>query len=338
MTVAVRWPAEGALGYRVWAAVPYRPEEWPGCLPSAQREHAGLVRALVASGAKVTVLVPDEAEREAAMRRLGAAADAVEWRLLPYGDAWLRDTMPLVLQDASGTSQVALALRFDGWGGKFCIAGDVELAPRAADALGLPLRRLPLVGEGGCVETDGEGTLLASRTSLLQRNPGLHAEALGARLGAALGMERVIWVDGRLSGDHTDGHVDTLARFAEPGRLLLAQPAPDGHDAGVLEGLWRALEGRRDARGRSIRVEPLPSPGRLEGPDGAPLPGSYLNFLLAGDAVLLPLYGVASDEAALEAVAAAFPTRRVLGVPCRVLLRGGGAVHCLTMGVGGEAR
>ncbi len=338
MRVSARWPDEATLGAGVWAAVPFRPEEWPGHLDAARREHAGLLRALVWSGARVTALVPSEAEQEAARRRVGEEAEAITWRRLPYGDAWLRDTMPLLLCEPKGRPIRAVSLRFDGWGGKFRIEGDAELAARAAGALGLPLWASPLIGEGGCLETDGEGTLLASRTSLLHRNPALHAEALGARLSRALGMERVIWVDGRLSGDHTDGHVDTLVRFAGPGRLLLAVPAPDGHDAAVLERLWRALEGARDARGRRLRVEAMPSPGRIEGPEGEVLPGSYLNFLLAGEAVLVPCYGVAADEAALDALATAFPTRRVLGVPCETLLGGGGAVHCLTMGVGADVR
>ena len=335
---ALRWPDEAALGTEVWAAVPFRPEEWPGAFEPARHEHAGLLRALVASGARVVALVPSDSEREAACRRMGEAAEAVRWLRQPYGDAWLRDTMPLVLHDAAGTPAAAVTLRFDGWGGKYLIEGDADLAERAARLLELPRRALPLRGEGGSLETDGEGTLLASRTSLLARNPGLHHDALAERLLRALGAERLLWVDGQLRGDHTDGHVDTLARFAGPGRLLLAEPPPDGHDAAVLEGLWRRLDGVRDARGRALRLLAVPSPGRLTGPRGEVLPGSYLNFLLAGDAVLVPQYGAWADELALQALADAFPARRVLGVPARALLSGGGAVHCLTMGVGGAAR
>ena len=303
-------------------ALPYREEEWPD-LPAARAEILALAAA-IGRTEPVSLLVPPG---EAAPENLPAGVRPVP---APYGDAWTRDTGPLVaLKDGA---PVALAFTFDGWGGRYLMEGDAALAAWLADAEGLPLHRSPLVGEGGGLELDGRGTLLATRDSWLRspRDNPTDEATLTAALASFLGVDAVIWLDGALRNDHTDGHIDTLARFVRPGEVVVMEPEAGDPNAPVLRALAQQLERARDAEGRPLRVRRIPSPGAVVDREGALLPASYVNYYLANAQVLVPTYGVPADDAACAALADLFPARQVTPVSARALLQGGGAVHCVT--------
>ncbi|MEM1418932.1 MAG: agmatine deiminase family protein, partial [Myxococcota bacterium] len=305
------------------AETPYRDAEWPD-LPAARAEILALAAA-IARTEPVFLLVPPDAP---APPELPPGIRPVPAR---YGDAWTRDTAPLVARDEAG-APVALAFTFDGWGGRYLMAGDAELGAWLAETRGLPVRRSPLVGEGGGIELDGRGTLMATRDSWLRSpraNPRDEA-ALTASLASFLGVRAVIWLDGALRNDHTDGHVDTLARFVAPGEVVVMAPERGDPNEGTLTSLASQLEGARDAEGRLLRVSRLPSPGEVRDAEGALLPASYVNYYLANEQVLVPAYGVPADAAARSALEALFPHRRVTSIPARAILGGGGAVHCVT--------
>jgi agmatine deiminase len=332
-------PAEWSPHAATWLAWPSAEDLWRENLVPAQRAFVELCRTLAdpdpATGAprgeRIELLVPDEAARRAAMRALEALSPRVH--LIPFGDIWLRDTAPIFVHAAEGGATIASCFEFNGWGGKYVLPGDAEVAGRVAAAAGSRKETHPWVLEGGSVEVDGEGTVLTTRQCLLNanRNPTLDQATIEARLRDALGVEKVLWLSEGLANDHTDGHVDTIARFVAPG--VVACMAPDGEDdpnAAVLRRIAQELEAMTDARGRALRVVRVPSPGRVTGEDHEILPASYVNFYIANRTVAVPTYGSPRDAAAVEAIAALFPGRRAVGIDARAVLTGGGAFHCIT--------
>jgi agmatine deiminase len=206
------------------------------------------------------------------------------------------------------------------------------VARTIADRLGLPVFVPGIVLEGGALETDGAGTLLVNERCLVdeKRNPGLGRAAVEAALRAYLGIETVLWVGGELAGDDTDGHIDQLARFVAPGRVLAARQ-PDRLDPNhaPLEANLDLLRSSVDAQGRRLEVIPVDIPARFAFA-GTQLPASHLNFLVANGVVVVPVFGGPTDEPALRTLEDCFPGRRIAPVDCRELVRGRGNVHCIT--------
>src|SRR4051812_3441546 len=337
-----RMPAEWELHDAVWTAWPHDPDQWLEGLEPPQRALMAMVAAIVdvddgrPRGERVELLVRDAGDEAAARALLGPAVAGVRFHRARYGDVWLRDTGPIFVTRPGGAGEpgelAAARFQFDGWGGKYLMPGDPEVAGHVAARTGVRGAAFDFVLEGGAVEVDGEGTLLTTRQCLLggARNPGLDPRALEARLGWALGAERVVWLDRGLANDHTDGHIDTLARFVMPGVAACMEPAPGDPNRDALAGILADLAAARTAGGDRLEVVTVPSPGAVEDAAGNLMPASYMNFYIANTVVVVPTYGVAADDAAVRAIAAMFPTRRVLGVPGKPVLVGGGAFHCTT--------
>jgi agmatine deiminase len=323
-------PAEWAPQKAIWTAWPADPEQWNGDLEGPRRDVAGLVRALASSNRVKLVVSGTEAEASA-RTALGGVAEIVPAR---YGDIWLRDTGPVFATTEDGP--LALRFRVNGWGGKFDLPGDDTVGDDLARLAGVATRKFDFVLEGGAVEQDGQGTLLATRETLLNPNRNGWSEAQAeSALHDAFGVRKIIWLDQGLLNDHTDGHVDTVARFVAPGRVVCQSPAGDDDpNAKVLEAVARVLEGATDASGRKLAVIRVPSPGLLIDADGEIAPASHVNFVIANGVVVVPTYGTLSADRALEALQAVFPDRKVFGVDSRALLgsgdAGGGSFHCIT--------
>jgi agmatine deiminase len=319
-------------------ALPHLAHEWGPDLDEALQEWAGLCRAIAdpdpatgeARGETLEVCVPDASNERLARQLLGDLP--ARFHQLAYGDIWLRDTAPLLMAAPEEPGCLAVRFRFNGWGGKYDMPGDADLAERLTGALGCRSEAVDLVCEGGALEVDGEGTCLTTRQCLLSpaRNPGLGEAEVTERLMGALGVTRVLWLDGMLDNDHTDGHIDTLARFVAPGRVVCAEPAPDDPNHATLTSLAQQLRDARDARDRPLEVLPIPSPGRVMDRQGQVMPASYCNFYIANTTVVVPTYGVPQDGDAVRAIGAFFPGRRAVGAPSRAILTGGGAFHCIT--------
>ncbi len=330
-----RIPAEWEPHEAVWLAWPSHRELWEGDLDAAREEHAALCAAIAdvredgRRGEEVQILVRTDEDRRTC-ERATAGTGAVLHRC-PYGDIWLRDTGPIFAHGAHG--MVANIFGFNGWGGKYELDGDRGVAPFVASVSQAAPVRHAFVLEGGAVELDGDGTVLTSRSCLLNpnRNGTLDEAEAEARLAELLGVTRVLWVSDGLLNDHTDGHIDTLARFVNPGRVLCMVPnGKDDPNAAVLEQIIDELAGEKDARGRRLEIVTLPSPGRIESDDGEILPASYVNYYVGNSSVVVPTYGVDSDAEAVARIARCFPERRVVGCPARTILKGGGAFHCIT--------
>ena len=324
----MRMPAEFEPHAATWLSWPHNPETWPGCLGRAQEEFAELVAAL-ASHETVHVLAQDEDARGRVARRLPAG---VELHALASDDSWMRDIGPTFVHADDG-ALVALDWTFNAWGGKYPPwQRDDRVAAAVAELAGARRVRPELVLEGGALEVDGEGTLLATRSSLLgpTRNPGLDPAALEARLRELLGVERVLWLDAELDGDDTDGHIDNIARFVRPGVVVAARETdPTDPNHAPLLAVGPARRGAADPGGRPHELidQPLPPPLRA---DDQRLPASYANFYVANATVVLPAFGTDTDREAQKTLAGLFPDREVVAVPSRTLVRGLGALHCLT--------
>ena len=313
-------PPEWAPQEWLWIGFPHDADEWPGVLSRAQEQIAAFANAVAESGQQVRLLVRDAAN-EARARALVSGDVVVERRT--YGDIWLRDTGPLVLLDKAG-KRTARRFVFNGWGGKYRMAGDETIGAELAHDAGLPLEVSDWILEGGAIDGDGAGTLVTTEQCLLDpnRNPGLSREDIEARLHADLGFERIVWLGEGLLNDHTDGHVDNLARFVAPNTLAL--PEATGRDDPNAQIYTDAAE-RAVAAGLTLRR--IPSPGRVTSGDHVE-PASYANFAITSHLVVVPTFGSPHDADGVAAIAALFPDRATIGLPADAVLAGGGGFHC----------
>jgi agmatine deiminase len=305
----------------MWIGFPSDPELWLDDLGPAQAEVAELARALHANGAgdEIRLVAANESAAEVA----GQLAPVASVLLEPFGDVWLRDTGPIVM--GSGAERRARGFGFNGWGGKYDLPGDDSIGERLAATAELHYAKAGWVLEGGAIDGDGTGTVLTTEQCLLNpnRNPDLGRQEIEELLARDLGFGRVVWLGQGLLNDHTDGHVDNLARFVAPGRVALPQAAADDPNTAVYADAAARL------RAAGLEVVPLPSPGRVER-EGEIIPASYMNFLIGNAAVVVPIYGAANDEAAVRAVQQLCPGRLAIGLPADHILTGGGSFHCIS--------
>lgn len=272
----------------------------------------------------------------ALLTRAGVAMAQVRLFAVPSNDTWARDHGPITVLD--GNRPLLLDFGFNGWGLKYRANLDNQITRRlhGLGAFGdAPLRTVGLILEGGGIESDGAGTLLTTSQCLLSpnRNPHLDQAGLEAELRRCFGVERVLWLQhGYLAGDDTDSHVDTLARLCDPRTIAYVRcddPA-DEHYA-ELQAMEAELRTFRTADGQPYRLVPLPWPAPKFDAEGERLPATYANFLIINGAVLVPTYDDPKDAEALAALAACFPEREIVGVPCAPLILQFGSLHCVTM-------
>jgi len=314
------WSPHEAL----WIGFPSDPDLWLGDLKPAEREVAAFAEAIHAGskGEKVWLVAAHEGAAASARALAPFAKVVVE----PFGDIWLRDTGPIVV--GSGKNRRAQGFGFNGWGGKYDLDGDQDVGVRLAQAANLPFAKADWILEGGAIDGDGSGTVITTEQCLLNPNRNtLTREETEERLLRDLGFERVIWLGSGLMNDHTDGHVDNLARFVAPGRVAIPTAARDDPNDAVYKDAARRLA---DAH---LDVVTLPSPGRITDEDGDIIPASYMNFIIGNAAVVVPQYGAPNDRAAVEVVQALFPNRVAIGLRADHILTGGGSFHCISQQV-----
>ena len=316
----VHMPAEWAEQEWLWIGFPHDASLWLDDLFEAQKQIAAFASAVADSGQEVRLVVRDAANEVRARELVGAG---VTFERQIYGDIWLRDSGPLVIFDESGR-RFARRFGFNGWGGKYEMEGDQEIGGTMAAAAGLAADKMDWILEGGAIDTDGTGLVVTTEQCLLNpnRNPDLSKAQIEARLRDHLGFERVLWLGDGLLGDHTDGHVDNLARFVAPGTLAIPVPSgPDDPNAAVY------ADARARALAFGLTVRDVPSPGRLD-EAGIVEPASYMNFAICNEVVVIPTYGSYRDDEAVAAIGALFPGRAAVGIPSQAVLTGGGSFHC----------
>jgi agmatine deiminase len=316
-----RMPAEWAPHEWTWIGFPTYPEEWPDAFDAARQQIADFASALHAGGRgeEVRLVCAKESDAEDA-RKLAAAGVTIMVQKL--GDVWLRDTAPIAV--LRGGERALVDFGFNGWGGKYQMPGDEDIGARLAATTGLPTSTQHWVFEGGAVDTDGTGLFVTTEQCLLNpnRNPELDRGKIETLLAGSLGLSDMLWLGDGLLNDHTDGHVDNLARFVAPG--VLALPEASGEDdpnAAIY------ADARARARAFGVEVASIPSPGRVV-VDGEIIPASYMNFYVGNAAVIVPIYGQPNDQAALDALRSFFPGREIVGLRSDAILSGGGSFHC----------
>ena len=338
-------PAEFGPHDGCWMLWPERPDNWrAGALP-AQRAF-GAVATAIARFEPVTVGVSAEQYAQA-RASLPPRVRVVE---LSSDDAWMRDVGPSFLINTAGELR-GVHWGFNAWGGLYrSYARDEVVAQKVLEIERAQRYQAPLINEGGAIHVDGQGTVLVTEQCLLNRNrnPSLSRRQIEAYLCRYLGVSCVIWLGDGVVDDETSGHIDNLACFARPGEICLNWCA-DRRDPQyrVSQDAFERLMAARDARGRRLKVHQLPSPGplymtRQEAAGvrrhrgtrarlaGQRLAASYVNFYLANSALILPLLDEHTDGAARRALRRIFPRRRIIGIPAREILLGGGNIHCIT--------
>jgi agmatine deiminase len=340
-------PAEWEPHRGTWLSWPHKEASWPGKFGPVPGIFALMVRHL-ADHEEVHINVAGP-EMEHDVRRLlgdtGSDSGNVFFHYNPTNDAWCRDHGPIFLQRRNGSEleETIVDWNFNAWGGKYPPFDLDDVIPsRIGAELGIPVFHPGIVMEGGSIEVNGQGTLLTSEACLLNRNrnPHLDQAAIEAYLRAYFGVSHILWLGEGIVGDDTDGHVDDLTRFVDPGTVVtvVEEDAADPNYEPLQSNLER-LNRMTDQGGRPLRVVTLPMPGPLYH-DGQRLPASYANFYIANGLVLLPTYDPQRDEEAKSTLQSLFPTREIIGIDCTDLVWGLGAFHCVTQqwpAVSGEA-
>ena len=323
-----RMPAEWAPQDWIWIGFPHDATLWEDHLLPAQEQIAAFANAVAETGQEVRLVVRDAAT-EGRARQLVSAAVRLERH--PYGDIWLRDTGPLTLlgDQEAPSARRAQRFGFNGWGDKYQMDGDQETGLSLAASASLESPKAGWILEGGAIDTDGTGLVVTTEQCLLNanRNPGLTRGQIEQRLARDLGLTQVCWLGEGLEGDHTDGHVDNLARFIAPGVLAIPEArGSDDPNAAVYD----------DARARALacglQVRAVPSPGRM-GEGEFVEPASFMNFAICNDIVVVPTYGSAHDHEAVAAIGDMFVGRAAIGLRADAVLTGGGSFHCCSQHV-----
>jgi agmatine deiminase len=324
-------PAEWDRHARTWMCWPCRTEAWggPEGVLRAKQAYARVARA-ISTFEPVTLAARPQDVAEVKF----ACAGKTETFDVAIDDSWARDSGPTFLRGADG-ARAGVQWQFNAWGNKyFPFGNDAVFASRVLEREQVKIYRAPLVCEGGAIHSDGEGTLLTTEQTLLNpnRNPELTRAEVEEALALYTGARKVIWLGDGFSDEETDGHIDNIACFAAPGRVIVGVPSSKSHPdfAPVMDALHR-LGDARDANGRRLEVVELPQP-RTERRDwqGRLLQASYVNFYLPNGGVVMPSFDDANDEKARSVLADCFPGRDILQIDALDIVEGGGGIHCIT--------
>ncbi|MFB6837167.1 agmatine deiminase family protein [Streptomyces sp. NPDC056361] len=331
----LRMPAETDRHVRTFMAWPALSSVWGSQLAGVRRDIARVADAISRYEPVVVLARPSQAAD--ARYYCGAGAYyGIEVLDIPNDDLWIRDFGPTFVVAPGALAGVDT--HFNGWGNKQTHANDAVAAATLLGQYGVPRVQAGFVGEGGSLETDGQGTLLATVSSLVNsnRNPGMSQDQVEQAMKSALGIDKVIWVPGLAGQDITDCHIDCLARFIAPGKVMLDQPGPrtDAKWVAVYNETKKILQSSTDAQGRPLTITELPGPDRKEtrvGTANSSFLSSYTNYFTANGAVFVPQFGDAvADGTAYAILQAAYPGRNVIQLDIDKIAGGGGGIHCAT--------
>ncbi|MFE7558277.1 agmatine/peptidylarginine deiminase [Kitasatospora sp. NPDC057500] len=326
-----RVPADDVPHARTWMSWPSRIGVWGLRLGGVQRDIA-LIARTIAEFEPVVMCAPDNWTAGKVRAQCGSGVEVTT--AIPTDDLWMRDIAPVFRRDGYGGLE-AVVLNFNGWGDKQVHHDDARVAERLAAHRGLRHSFADFVGEGGAIETDGDGTVMATESSLVNknRNRGMSRDEIEDAVLEAYGADTMIWLPGIKGQDITDDHVDVTSRFVRPGVVMVQLPPADRNDVWARDAReqFALLSAATDARGRRLQVIPVHGPDSVRS-RSSKFVDSYLNFHLVNGGVITTQFGDAhKDAAAREALAAAFPGREVVQIDVDRLMAGGGGIHCSTM-------
>lgn len=331
-------PAEWFPHLATWLTWPKDPETWPDRLEQVEQIYLEIISAL-APHETVNLLVDDDPTEQSVRRRLNfAGAENVRFHQIPTVDSWIRDYGPNFLINDSFNGAYNDWI-FNAWGNKYeALKQDDRVPELLAPVLRQPRFTPGMVLEGGSIDVDEYGCVLTTEQCLLNpnRNPQLSRTEIETYLKGYLGVGKVLWLGEGIVGDDTDGHIDDIARFAEPNVIVCAvEDDPADANYKLLQDNLARLKLMTDMFGRPFEIIRLPMPGVVTGESTGTrtldrLPASYANFYIANKVVLLPVFGHANDLRAVETMQRVFRDRRVIPINCEPLVWGMGTIHCLT--------
>ncbi|MBL7161789.1 MAG: agmatine deiminase family protein [Anaerolineales bacterium] len=349
LTLGYQMPAEWEPHEGTWLIWPHNDTHEDSQL---HLEHLWLEMTMVLHEHEIVhIIVPDDRRREHLHHQLiyfGLNESKIDVRVMPNDDVWVRDCGPIFLVNPQCELAVT-SWNFNGWGERYPFGKDHLVPERVADELSLPLFIGPIILEGGAIEVNGSGTLIATRSSIINpnRNPGVSQEEIEAAIKDYLGIQNIIWLSGAsrefcdLVGSDTDLHVDGYARFTDESTVLYSWTDDDAnHFYPILNQHFYELRNAQTESGKPLKLVCLPKPrnemystltSSMRPPFERTLSlGTYANFYIANNVVLVPVYGDINDANAKSIIAEHFPNREIIGIPAWQTSELGGMMHCVT--------
>ena len=330
-SLGYRMPAEWEHHEGTWFSWPHNLDTWGRHLSATEESLAKAVKALC-EGEIVHINVLNDAHCGRVDRILTEAGvnKGIQFHCIPTNDAWCRDHGAIFLSHMANAGFAAIDWGYNAWGGKYPPYDLDDAVPRhMCDALDAKRFHTSFILEGGSIDVNGTGVLLTTASCLLHpsRNPGFRKEEVEWVLREMLGVDYIVWLNGELEGDDTDGHIDNIARFVKPDTVVLSEV-----DIGVEDLNSERLKTAFGAWRLPLETVFLPTPAPVY-IDGKRMPASYLNFYIGNEVVLMPAFNDPLDDLAQHTLQSCFPIRRVIAIDCTSVIWGLGALHCLSQQV-----
>lgn len=330
------FPAEWHKHRATWLTFPHSEASWQGeKLDRMRPQYLQFIKA-ISLGEQVGILTNDISLREyirEELDRIGVDLSRIEFVIKPTNDAWCRDHGPAFLVNPATGKKMIVDWEYNAWGGKYPPFDQDNQTPQAiAQYLDLLSVKPGIVMEGGAVEFNGAGSLLTSRSCLLNqnRNPHLSQEEIELYLMNFYGVDQVLWVEAGIAGDDTDGHIDDTTRFVNEDTVVACvEEEPGDENYEVLQTNLKQLRAMRLLNGKQLNIIELPMPAAID-IDGFRAPGSYANFLICNAGVIVPVFNNPNDDRAIGILEQAFPDRKVIPLPADEIIWGQGSFHCLS--------
>jgi agmatine deiminase len=335
--VTFRLPAEWEPQAGLMLTWPHDKTDWTTILDTVEPVFVEIARHVSQFQAVMIVCRDNEHRKHVTglLEKTGSGCNNCYFYLAASNDSWARDHGPVTVLN-NGAPEL-LDFTFNGWGNKYSADLDNQITSVLYNTHAfndIPLKKIEFVLEGGSIETDGRGTLLTTASCLLspQRNPGLTRNEIEDKLKEYLHVQRIIWLDNSpLQGDDTDGHIDTLVRFADAETMMyVASNNPVDPNYQSLTLMENKLKDIKQINGKPYHLIPLPSI-IIKNDEGQHLPASYANFLITNDMVLVPAYSVRTDAEVTEIFKKCFADRKIISINCSALIQQLGSLHCITM-------
>lgn len=330
-------PAEWEEQEAIWISWPHNVKHWPGNFRPIQPIFAELVKN-IANDEYVYICVNDQKMEDTAKKVLTTSKitkeqfEKIRFFHIETDTSWSRDHGPIFVRDEKGHLIITDWI-FNTWGGKYPPFDKDDVVPqKIAEQLKFPLIEPRIVLEGGAIEVNGKGSLLTTSQCLLNknRNPQLSKEQIEKYLNKYIGATNILWLEEGITGDDTDGHIDDIARFANPNTIICAiEKNKNDDNYEILQKNYKVLKKMKDQNGKPFKIVTLPMPDPVYYKKQR-LPATYLNFLITNKSVIVPTYRSRHDKTALDVLAKLFTNRKIVRIDCTDLIWGLGAIHCST--------
>ena len=331
-----RYPPEWESQRCIWLSWPHNEKEWGKKRLQKIRDFYIELISKILRFQDVNLIFPNLETLHATSLEIVNSKFNLKKIILPNNDIWIRDYGPFFMETIDGKKkkQLILDFEFNAWGGKFPPWNlDNNIPKEIAFYLGAEIESYPIVMEGGSLEFSGGGLILTTEQCLLNknRNPNLNKTDIENILKSAFNIEEIIWLKRGLEGDHTDGHIDDVARFVGPRKILICKSddKKDGNYDHLQESIEYLKKWKHSKNGEKLEIIELPMPDRMEIKNER-LPNSYANFIFVNGGIIMSMFNCSADKKAMKIFKKVFPKRKIVGIDCSILIEEGGGLHCMT--------